>query len=52
MRVSVLMVDMDGLVKKICGSSYFGLQVIIVGSLDDSGTCKLKISCGTRSKLA
>ena len=48
---SVLEVDLDGVVKKKRATSGFGLQVMIGGSICVSGTFKLKLSCGTISKI-
>ena len=45
MENSVLMFIMDGVVKSIQETSGFGFPVILVGSLDVSGTCKLHLSC-------
>ena len=45
--VSVLMVDIAGVVKLIRVTSGFVFQVIVVGSIGVSGSCILQVSCGT-----
>ena len=49
---SVLKIYLTGVVKKKRTTSGFGLEVMLGGSLCDSGPCTLQISCGTISNIA
>ena len=50
--VSVLYVDISGVVNKKWETSGFGFQVMLGGSIFVSGTCIFLLSCGTISKIA
>ena len=50
--LSVLKVDLSGVVNKSRVTSCFGLQVVLGGSLCVSVPCTLHLSCGTCYKLS
>ena len=47
LEVSVLLVDIPEVAKKMQEAQCFVLQAIIEGCIDVSGTCTLHLSCGT-----